>query len=265
MRLSERLFRLVVRLYPSEFRDRFGAAMDAAYRQARMDAAMRGRRDAAAFWTGVARDALVRAPGEHMGMLSHDLRFVARALTRAPGFTLVSIATLALGIGANTAIFSVVRAVALQQLPYKDPDRLIRVWEKNDKLQIPRFSGSVPNYVSWRERVQSFESLGAWRGNSATLTTGGDPQRLSKIDVTANMLPMLGISPIAGRTFTADEDRPGAASRVVMLADTVWRNRFGGNPDILGQSVTLDGNPFTVIGIFRSADFVLPIDRKSVV
>src|SRR5678816_3542259 len=175
MRLTERVFRLVLRLYPEEFRDRFGSDLVAAYREARADAAMRGRRGPVDFWTGVIVDALVRAPGEHMRMILRDLRYAARALRRSPMYTLVATATLALGIGANAAIFSVVHAVALQSFPFADASRLVRLWEKNDKLRIPQFSASVPNYVSWRERAQSFEQLGAWRSNSATLTTGGDP------------------------------------------------------------------------------------------
>jgi putative ABC transport system permease protein len=256
--LQERLFRLVLGLYPSDFRERFGHDMAAAYREARMDAAMRGRRGVAEFWFGVAADALVRAPGEHMRMFLRDLRYAARTLRRSPMFTLVVVATLALGIGANTAIFSVVHAVALQALPNRDSDRLVRLWEKNDKLNIPRFSASVPNYYSWRERVQAFEELGAWRSNTATLTTGGEPQRVSKLEATWTVLPLLGIRPIAGRTFTTEEDRPGGA-RVALLAESVWRNRFGGSPDLLGQSVVLDGVSHTVIGIVDDRDFVITV------
>jgi putative ABC transport system permease protein len=258
MRLQERLFRVVLRLYPADFRDRFGDDMAAAYREARMDAAMRGRRGVAEFWLGVAADALVRAPGEHMRMFLHDCRYAARALRRSPMFTLVAVATLALGIGANTAIFSVVHAVALQALPNQDSDRLVRLWEKNDKLNIPRFSASVPNYYSWRERAHSFEELGAWRSSSATLTTGGEPQRVSRLEATSTVLPLLGIRPIAGRAFTAEEDRPGSA-RVALLAASVWRNRLGGSPDVVGQAIVLDGVPHTVIGIVSDRDFVVTV------
>ena len=259
MRFRDRVLRLVLWIYPADFRDRFGSDIAAAYREARMDAAMRGRRGVAEFWVGVAIDALVRAPGEHMRMMWHDVRYAARALRRTPVYTLVAIATLALGIGANTAIFSVVHAVALQPLPNRESNRLVRIWEKNDKLNIPQFSASVPNYVSWRERARSFEQLGAWRNSAATLTTGGDPERLLGLEATANVLPLLGIVPVAGRTFSEEEDRPGGASRVVLLAESVWRNRFAGRPDVLGQSVELDGVPRTVIGIVRDADFVLTV------
>ena len=258
MRLPERLFRLVLRLYPHEFRERFGSDMVAAYREARADAAMCGRRGSFEFWSGVMADALVRAPGEHMRMLLRDLRYAARALRRSPMYTLVAIATLALGIGANTAIFSVVHAVALQSLPFADPARLVRLWEKNDKLRIPQFSVSVPNYVSWRDRAQSFEQLGAWRSSSATLTTGGEPQRVSRLEATANLLPLVGIRPIAGRLFTPEEDRLGAA-HVALIVESVWRNRLGGSTDILGTPILLDGIPYNVVGIVRDRDFVLPI------
>src|SRR5215203_3522404 len=239
MNSGHRLFRVVLRLYPEEFRDRFGDDMHAAYRQARVDAALRGRRDVTEFWFGVLADALVRAPGEHIRMTFHDLRHAARGLRRTPMFTLVALATLALGIGANTATFSVMYAVALQPLPSRDASRLVRVWEKNDALRIPQFSASVPNYVDWQARARSFDALGAWLSSSATITTGGDPQRLTRLQVTASVLPLLGVQPLAGRVFTAEEDRPGAA-RVTLVAESIWRSRFAGRPDLIGSSVILD-------------------------
>src|SRR5215471_2205206 len=259
MRARDRLFRLVLRLYPAEFRDRFGDDMAAAYREARMEAAMRGRRGVAEFWRGVAADALIRAPGEHLRMTLHDLRYAARALRRTPMYTLVAIATLALGIGGNTAIFSVVHAVALQPLPGRDPDRLVRVSEKNDALRIPRFSVSVPYYYSWRERATSFESMATWRDGAATIMTGGDPVRLSTLKVTWTFLPMLGVAPIAGRAFVEDEDRRGAAP-VVILAESIWRSQFGGDPAMLGKPIVLDDIPHTVVGIVADRDLFVPTD-----
>jgi putative ABC transport system permease protein len=251
------LFRFVLRLYPQEFRDRFGDDMEAAYRQARADAAMRGRRGAMEFWIGVAADALVRAPGEHMRMTLHDIRYAARALWHTPIFTLVAMATLALGIGANTAIFSVVHAVALQPMPNRDSSSLVVIWEKNLKLDVDQFAASVPNYFSWRERARSFEELGAWREGSTTITTGGDPQRLRRLEATATIFPLLRIQPLVGRAFTADEDRPGGA-RVALLAESVWRARFGADGGLTGSSVILDGVPHTVVGILRDRDMVVP-------
>ena len=253
-----RLFRLITRLYPVEFRERFGGEMEAAYRDARSDAAARGRGGAAAFWIGVAADALVRAPGEHMRMLLHDVRHAARSLRHAKMFACVAIATLALGIGASTAIFSVVHAVAFAALPNREPDRLVRLWEKNDKLRIPRFSVSVPNYYSWTERANSFEQMGAWRQNATTLTTGGEPQRVATLDATWTLLPMLGVTPIAGRSFTADEDRPGQP-KVVILTESIWRSRLGADPAAIGKHVVLNDIPHTVVGIVADGAFVTQV------
>jgi putative ABC transport system permease protein len=255
MRVRDRLFRAVLRLYPEEFRDRFGEDMTAAYRAARMDAAHRGRPGVAAFWAGVAADALVRAPGEHMQMIWSDLRYAARGLRRSPMFTLVAVITVALGIGANTAIFSVVHAVALEPLGYPEPGRLVRIWEKNDRLKIPQFSASVPNYVSWREQATVFEELAAWRSGSTTLTTGGEPQRLTRLEVTATVLPVLGVRPLLGRNFTADEDRAGGP-RVAVLFESVWRGRFGADRGVIGRPIDLDGIPHVVVGVLRDGDFL---------
>jgi putative ABC transport system permease protein len=255
--LGQWLFILVLRLYPAEFRERFGGDMHAAYRWARAEAATRGRRDVVQFWLGVAMDALVRAPGEHMRMTLQDLRYAARSLRRTPTFTLVALGTVALGIGANTAIFSVVQAVALQPLPNRDSSRLVRLWEKNDALNIPQFSASVPNYISWRERSRAFTELGAWITGSATLTTGGEPQRLTRLQATATVFPLLGVQPLAGRTFAAEEDRPGGA-RVALLTESIWRGRFGARRDLLGSALVIDGVPHTLIGILRDRDFVVP-------
>ena len=186
--VAERVFGLVLRLYPAEFRDRFGHGMTSAYRAARMEAAARGRAGVAAFWIGVAVDALVRAPGEHVMMTLYDLKFAARALWRAPVFSVVAIATLALGIGVNTAIFSVVHAVAIQPLGFFDPARLVRIWEKNDRLNIAQFSTSVPNYLSWREHGRSFAELAAWRSGTVTLTGTGEPHRLGRMEATATLI-----------------------------------------------------------------------------
>jgi putative ABC transport system permease protein len=251
--VAERVFTLVLWLYPSEFRDRFGHDMRSAYRAARMEAAARGRAGVTAFWVGVAIDALVRAPGEHIMMTLYDLKFAARALRRAPVFSLVAIVTLALGIGVNTTIFSVVHAVAIRPLGFSDPARLVRIWEKNDRLNIVSFATSVPNYMSWREQSRSFADLAAWRSGNVTLTGTGEPLRLGRMEATATLIPLLNIQTRLGRNFSTDEDRPGAA-RVAILVDSTWRDRFGSDPSIVGRSIALDGIPHTVVGVVRDED-----------
>ena len=236
-RLADKVYRLILRVYPREFRERFGTDMASAYHAARLDARQRGRAGGMEFWFGVITDGLVRAPVEHLHMTMSDLRYAARGLMRTPVFTIVAILTIALGIGANAAIFSAVRAVALRPLGLTDAERLVRIWEKNDRLKIRRFAVSVPNYVDWRAQSTVFEELGAWRSGSTTLTTGGEPQRLDSLQATATVLPLLGVQPMIGRNFLPEEDRPGGA-HVALLFESVWRERFGANPNLVGQSIT---------------------------
>ena len=248
MRVGDRLFGLVLRFYPREFRDRFGPEMATAYRDARDDAASRGTTALSAFWTSVALDAAVRAPGEHLMLTAADLRFALRSLRAAPVFTFVAFITLALGIGANTAMYTVVDAAAMRPIAFQDSDRLVRIWEKNEKLNIPQFSTSALNYLSWRERARVFEDLAAWRFGSVTVATSGEPVRVQRIEATRTMLPVLRTSPLAGRNFTDDEVRAGGP-KSAMLVESFWRDRFGADPAIVGRSVTLDGVAHTIVGV----------------
>ena len=179
--------------------------MATAYRDARDDAASRGTTALSAFWTSVALDAAVRAPGEHLMLTAADLRFALRSLRAAPVFTFVAFITLALGIGANTAMYTVVDAAAMRPIAFQDSDRLVRIWEKNEKLNIPQFSTSALNYLSWRERARVFEDLAAWRFGSVTVATSGEPVRVQRIEATRTMLPVIRTSPLAGRNFTDEE------------------------------------------------------------
>jgi putative ABC transport system permease protein len=246
--IGERLYRAILRLYPQEFRERFGREMTADFRDGHGAARRSGPRALAAFWSQIAADAFLHAPGEHLHMIRQDVRFALRTLRGSPVFTIVAIATLALGIGANTAIFSVLKAVVLNPLPFDEPGRLVRLWEKNDGLKIAQFSVSVPNYYSWRDEARSFEALAAWRSGSATLTGSGDPERVSQSQITASAFRVLRMHPVIGRAFGDAEDRPGADA-VVVLGYSYWRSRFGGRPDAVGTSMTLDGRPRTIIGV----------------
>jgi predicted permease len=180
--------------------------------------------------------------------LLHDLRYAARLQRKNPAFTIIAIIALALGIGANTAIFSVVNTVLLRPLPYKDPERLVMVWEDASRHGYPRDTPAAANFVDWRDQSQNFEGMAAIADESFNLTGSGDPERLEGRRVSANMFPLLGVEPQLGRVFTAAEDQPGA-QRVVILSYPLWQRRFGGDPAIVGQSLTLNGESHVVIGV----------------
>jgi putative ABC transport system permease protein len=183
-----------------------------------------------------------------MENLLHDLRFACRLLAKSPSFTAIAILTLALGIGANTAIFSVVNAVLLRPLALRDSSRLMIVAEKSS---FPVISTSYQNYVDWRSQSHAFESLEATRGATITLTGAGEPERLNARMLTAPLLPLLGVDALIGRTFRADEDRAGGAP-VVVLSYGLWQRRFGGASDVLGKPIDLDSRPYTIVGVLPS-------------
>ena len=197
-----------------------------------------------------------------MGTLIQDLRYGVRMLWKSPGFTIVAVLTLALGIGANTAIFSVVNGVLLRPLPFRDPSRLVLIAEKSS---FPIISTSYENYLDWRDQSHSFESMEATRGSSITLTGAGEPERLNVRMATAGLFSMLGINAQIGRTFLPEEDRAGGTP-VALLSYGLWQRRFGGSADIIGKTVNLDLQPYTVVGILPSgfqilqpADLYLPL------
>jgi putative ABC transport system permease protein len=189
-----------------------------------------------------------------MDTLLRDLRYVLRGMRRQPGFAAIAILTLALGIGANTAIFSVVNGVLLRPLPYDRADRLATIyghWQLKDRAEL-----SESEYWDMREQARSFERIAAYADGSANLTGSGAPERLTVGYMTADALPVLGVAPVLGRTFTPAEDLPGQPA-VVLLADGLWRRRFGADPRIVGRQIMLDDAPATVIGVMP-AGFQLP-------
>lgn len=179
-----------------------------------------------------------------------DLRYGLRMLLKHKGFTAVAALTLALGIGANTAIFSVVNAVLLHPLPYREADRLMVIWETSSRNQ--RSSVTAPNYLDWRDQNRAFEQIAAAAGASFNLTGGGDPQRLPGARVSANYFDVLGTKPVAGRSLLLADDQHGA-DRVVLLSYGLWQRRFGADPHILGQAILLDGEPHVVVGVMPEA------------
>ena len=186
-----------------------------------------------------------------MQTLWQDLRYGARLLLKQPGFTLIAILTLALGIGANTAIFSVVNAVLLRPLPYKDPDRLMMI--RDTKIpQFPEFSIAPGNFLDWQKQNTVFERLIAFRGASFNLIGTGDPERLHGMTVTDGFFATLGAQPQLGRDFLPEEDQPGH-NNVVILSYGLWQNRFGGDANVLNQTITLDGQAYSVIGVMPAS------------
>jgi putative ABC transport system permease protein len=180
-------------------------------------------------------------------MLVNDLRYALRTLRRAPVFTGAAIVTMALTIGANTAIFSVVNAVMLRPLPFRAPDRLMRVAEKNEKLNLPFFGASVLNYLSWKEQARGLD-LAALGFANFTLTGRGDPEQFQGATITPSLMPVLGIEPVRGRGFREGEDRPGGEP-VAIISEGLWTHRFGGEASVIGSHVNLSGVDYTIVGI----------------
>src|SRR6266478_3067610 len=189
-----------------------------------------------------------------MHTLWQDLRYGARMLLKNPGITLVVILALALGIGANTAIFSVVNAVLLRPLPYDEADRLVFLNETSKVMD--EISISYPNFTDWRNQNHVFEKIGVYNRGSYNLTAYGDAERIPTGQVSADLFSALRVNAFIGRVFTNDEDQPGGAP-VVVLGYGLWQRRFGGQTSILDQTLTLNGKSYTVIGVMPR-DFLYP-------
>ena len=284
---GERVFRALMRLYPASFRGRFLEEM-VEFFHARRDEQRHhhGARGVARLWLHLVADIALNAPRQHvqawrsttardlpwatpeypadthpMETFRQDVAYALRALVRHPAFALVAAFTLALGIGANTAIYSVVDAVLLRPLPWPDSDRLVIVYGARGNQ---RTNGvAYLDYRDWREQSRSFAELGIVRGQSVNLTGGDAPDRVIGSFVTASTFRMLGASALRGRLFTNSETEVATKEPVAVLNENVWRTRFGARPDILGQTLTLNGQAFTVVGILP-AGFNAPLGTPDV-
>src|SRR5262245_25259115 len=202
---------------------------------------------------GAFADALWLQPRRMEDEMFQDLRYGLRMMLKTPGFTFVAVLTLALGIGANTAIFSLVKAVSLQPLPYQDSDRLAMLWTDDPKHDIHEEGVSYPNFLDWRSQNKLFTDMAICsRGNSVVLTGGDEPERVRGDLVSANLFPLLGVRPALGRTFSPDEEL--RRTRVVVISHGLWRRRFGAAPDAIGKTLEIDGQTSQVIGVMP-ADF----------
>src|SRR5215213_6056184 len=189
-----------------------------------------------------------------MGALRQDIIYGIRMLAKSPGTTLVAVIALALGIGANTAIFSVVNALLLNSLPFKDPDRLVMVWEQNTARGRDQNVISPANFLDWQDQSGAFEDMAAYFDFNVNLTGEGEPEEITGQLTSPGFFSILGVEPIKGRLFTP-EDAQREGDHVIVIGYGLWQRRFGGDPDIVGKKVTISQTPSTIIG-------VLPPDFK---
>ncbi|MGH9837905.1 MAG: ABC transporter permease, partial [Blastocatellia bacterium] len=183
-----------------------------------------------------------------MQTLLQDLRYGARMLFKQPGFTLIAVLTLALGIGANTAIFSIVNTTLLRPLPFAEPDKLVQVWETDVKRGDNAMNASYPNFADWRDRNHVFEQIAAYSGDGFILTGTADAERIQGAIVSPSFFPMLGIKPMVGRVFLPEEDHPNKVFSAV-ISERLWRRRFNSDPHIIGKTVGIEDESYTVIGV----------------
>lgn len=281
-RLAARLYRAALALLPAGFRRAYGGEMVEAFRRVSRDRRTRGRTALARFWLRAfgelpavalrlhragAGDPVRRALGSPiqsplprrpiMRSFFHDARFAVRTLRRTPGITAVALLTLALGIGANTAIFSVIRGVLLEPVSAPEPDRLVAVAARTPRAE--RFPLSYETFRDLERQSESFSALGALRSQSVAVTGGGrEPERIRGLFVTAGFFDALGERPALGRAIRAGEDAPGAP-RTAVLSHGFWQRRWGGDPEVIGEQVVLNNHPHTVVGVMGER-FQFPYD-----
>ncbi|MCH7573409.1 MAG: ABC transporter permease, partial [Planctomycetes bacterium] len=177
-----------------------------------------------------------------------DIRFAIRVLVKGYGVTLIAVITLAMGIGANTAIFSLVDAILFKPLPFSEPDRLVNLWNTNVQISRDQIPVTVEDFMDWRVQATSFQEMGLYRFESVNATGDGKPQRIRALRCDSNVLPLFGLSASLGRFFAEEEIQPGE-DRVAILTDRYWRTRYAGRQDVVGESITIDGIEHIVIGV----------------
>jgi putative ABC transport system permease protein len=197
--------------------------------------------------------------GHWLHSVLSDCRYGLRQLLKNPGFTAVAVVSLALGIGANTALFSVINAVILRPLPFRDPGRLVAVLSIDPGDATQGGDISYPAFLDWQSQTRSFEAMSVWSNTSLTYTGGDQPESVRGVMVSANLFSLLGVSPVLGRAFTPDEDQPAADHLPVILSYQFWQSHFGGDPNILGRALTLDDLEYTIVGVMPAL-FQYPVE-----
>jgi predicted permease len=260
-----RLYRVLLHLYPASFRGEYGEEMCAIFRLRRRDAdGFFGR---PALWIGVVLETIMNALAVHWDILRQDLRYTARTLNRSRGFAATAILIVALGVGANTAAFSLTDFVLFRPLPFPEADRLVTLWQSQGG-GYSRMELSPLNYHDWKQASTSFERLGMYTNTAANLVGGGDPERLPGAAVSGDLFPVLGVPAALGRTFGGGEDILMSEAGVektrpeIVLSHPLWRRMFGADPGIVGRKITVNEHPFTVIGVMPPS-FSFPTRRTA--
>jgi len=244
--MSDRLFRALLRLLPEDLRAGYARDIEATFRAERRDAP--GRLRLTGLWVATLWDLLRSLPGQHWEVLQRDGRYAFRLMRSQPVLSAAAVVTLALGIAANVAMFAVADAVLLAPLPYGDARRVVLVEERAAERE-PGNMGYL-TFLDVRARSRSFETMAAASQSFATLAGGGlEPERVNGMRVSASYFDVLGVRPAIGRGFRESEDRPGPARRVAVLSDGLWRRRFGASAAVVGRSISVAGNAFTVVGV----------------
>jgi len=253
---SESWFRRLLRLLPADFRSDYGSEMQRVFQEQRRAVRSRGRAGIIRLWWQTAADLLAIGPHEHLAQVRQDLRFAFRSIRRSAAFVAVAILTLALGIGANAAVFSVVHAVWLRPLPYYDPDRLVAVWNRWDGSATATLSD--PEYLDYADRSRSMTIAASASAAVNIGAHGGDPERVAAAFVTANTFDVLGAPPALGRSFRLEEEM-NSGSPVAILSDGLWRRHFGADPGVVGRTIAINGVSTEVIGVSH-AGVVVPFE-----
>ena len=245
-----RLYRALLRLYPASFRNEYGDELTTVFRSRRAGA--RGVVDGVATAIMAVGDVVPNAIAVHAAMLGQDIRYCARTLRNAPGFAITAVLVVALGVGANTAAFSVADFALLRPLPFPKPGQLVKVWERTPGYSTMEFSPG--NYRDLKTAAQSYQAVGAFTSTAVNLVGSGEPTRLQAVRLTADVLPLLGVQPMLGRLFTAADTVAGHA---LVLGHELWQSQFGGDASVLGRQLILDGASYTVVGVMPR-DFHFP-------
>ncbi len=249
--VQARWFRRLIKILPADFQADYATDMERTFRAQQRDAREQGPGGVAVLWRDTLCDLLRTAPRQHAEQMAQDGRYAVRLFRVAPGFAAIAVLTIAIGIGANAAMFSAVHAVLLAPLPFPAPDRLVRLHERRLQDGLLRNSASPPNVLDWQQQSTSFTAIAGFRRRSVNLSGLGEPRYVHGARVSATFFQILGVSPVRGRTFTEEEDRKTA--KVAVISHALWQSQFGGDEGVIGRVFDLDGGPYTVIGVLPSA------------